>query len=118
MTGNPLIDLLISVLGVALLVAVCAALGGWRTAALTGESDAAARLKDELPDFHPTRWVIAADGLSAVAMAGEDVAVLRVLGDGTAVRRARRDVVTESAAHLRVDVGDPSFPAFDLRVAR
>lgn len=118
MTGNPLLDLLISVLGVALLVAVCAALGGWRTAALTGEADAAARLRGELPDFRPTRWVIAADGLSAVAIGDDEVAVLRVLGDAIAVRRAPRAAVREAAHHLRVDTGDPSFPAFDLRVTR
>lgn len=118
MTGDPLLDLLISVLGVALLVGVCAALGGWRTAALVGEADAAARLHAELPDFHPTRWVIAGDGLSALAMGEDDVVVLRVLGDGTAVRRAPRAVVSDRGDRLRVDVGDPSFPPFDLRVAR
>lgn len=113
MTGDPLLDLGISVVAVGLLVAFCAALGGWRTARLRDAADAAGRWGAE-GEEPMERWILRADGRVALGRAGARAGVLVVLGDGTAARRLPADAVRVEGPDLRVDLGDAAFPALRL----
>lgn len=104
---NPLILLAGSVSGVGLLVAVCALLGGWRTARLVSVDDARARLAAELPELRVDDWWLAPDGLGALAFAADEVVVVAVLGDGTAVRRLARPVAVVDGRLRLHDLGFP-----------
>lgn len=90
MTGNLWLDLLISFGGVAVLVGLSFALGGWRSLALD-ETVVRDRLSFDEPDFIARDFFVSADGKAAAAIseAGEAV-FLFALGDGVATRRLPR----------------------------
>ncbi len=90
MTGDLYLDLLISLGGVAVLVAVSFVLGGWKSAQID-ESGARERLAFDEPDFLPSLWLFGADGKGAAAVSqdGAEAAFVFTLGDGLATRRVR-----------------------------
>lgn len=88
MTGNLLLDLVISLAGVALLVFVAFLLGATRTLTLD-RATAEERLAFDEPDFRPGDWLVGRDGRAAIALSesGAETAVVFVNGDGLGVRR-------------------------------
>jgi hypothetical protein len=110
-TGNLVLDLLISAGGVALLVAISAILGGWRSATLT-ETAVRERLAFDEPDFSPAALMLGVDGRTAAAQSetGEVALVFRV-GDGLATRRFRPGAfpVAIEGGRIIVALKDPSI---------
>lgn len=98
MTGDILLDLAISLGGIAALVAASWLLGGWRTAWASLEA-ARERLAFDEPDFAPADWCVGVDGKAAAAIdAGGALAVVFVVGDSLATRR-----LAPGAVDARVD---------------
>ncbi|MEO1250965.1 MAG: hypothetical protein AAFW81_01310 [Pseudomonadota bacterium] len=117
MTGNLLLDSLISLGAIAVMVGFV-----WRLFGGSGEpvSEGAARdrLAFDEPDFHPAEWLFDADGYAALATdgAGEFAIIIRK-GDDLATRRFAADRVDAkmSAETLVLRFGDPGFPPVRLR---
>ncbi len=111
MTGNLILDLLISAAGVVVLVALSWVLGGWRTQ-VVDESAATARLAFDEPDFAPEAWLFDRKGAAGVAISadGTEAAAVFGVGDGFATRRFNAGAVKAAAAGeiLMLDLGDPS----------
>lgn len=113
MTGDPLLDVLVSIAGVALLSLVLARMGAKRDAPLPVEEArrrfAAAGIGGEL--------AVDRDGRAAVAVDGERAGVLVVLGDRYAVRVTALPVDARAeGATLAVNLHDLGFPPVRLRV--
>jgi hypothetical protein len=87
-TGNLLLDLVISAAGVGLLVALSYVLGGYRDAVLN-EASMRDRLAFDEPDFAVSDFLISTDGKAAIALdtAKREGAVVFAHGDGLATRR-------------------------------
>lgn len=119
MTGNPWLDLLISFGGVAVLVGLSFALGGWRSLALD-DVLARDRLAFDEPDFIAKDLFISADGKAAAAIseAGEAV-FLFALGDGVATRRLPRGAakVRTEGKSVVATIGDVSRSRIKLAAA-
>lgn len=119
MTGNLYLDLLISFAGIAVLVGVSFALGGWRSAKVD-ETTARDRLAFDEPDFAVGEWLFSEDGKTAAAISadGEEVAYVFAVGDGVATRRMRKGAVPVEAAGETVTVrlGDASIGRLRLAV--
>lgn len=118
MTGDLVLDLVISFAGIAVLVLFAVVLGAWRTERLTLET-AAARLAFDEPDLIPGRdstppgdWLIDRAGRAACALFADrgEMAVVFVLGDGLATRRLpiRRDIFNQVGAKLVIALNEPS----------
>ena len=121
MTGDPLLDLAISLVGTALLVGLSLALGAWRNVRVE-ETSATERLAFDEPDFQPMAWLVSDDGRAAAAVdsAGRDYALVFAVGDSLATRRLKlgsRSVSTDgraiqinlnelSKAHVRIRASD------------
>ncbi len=87
MTGNLLIDSLISLGAIAFMVAVAWIVFRSPPAAVTRES-ASERLAFDEPDFRPQRWLIDREGRAAIAEgAGGDIALVSRLGLDLVTRR-------------------------------
>jgi hypothetical protein len=87
MTGNLLLDSIISLGAIALMVAVARLLFPPPPVALT-EAEARERLAFDEPDFRPVRWLIDKDGRAALAEGAEgDVALVSRLGLDLVTRR-------------------------------
>lgn len=111
MTGDPLLDLAVSVGGVTLLYVVLVLLGARRTARLDAAEAArrfaAAGLVGEV--------AVDREGRGAVVVAGGEAGVLTVLGDRCALRRLARPVDARVAGEaLVVDPHDLGFPPVRL----
>lgn len=117
MTGNLLLDLTVALVGVAVLVAVSALLGGVRSARVS-EMSAAARLSFDEPDFARAAWRISADGRAAfcVSADGREGAVVFAVGDKLATRRFPLGAVVGAAdgARLVLRFNDVTLPALTL----
>lgn len=111
MTGSLVLDLLISLAGVGVLVAVSFFLGGWKSARVD-EAAARERLAFDEPDFVPGDWLIGADGKGAAVLSadGREAAFVFALGDGLATRRMARASARASSdgSSLRIILRDPS----------
>ena len=87
MTGNLYIDLAISVVGIAVLVALARLMFANADIEIS-EQAAAERLAFDEPDFEPVGWLV--DRKSNVALArnaGGEIAVIKAMGDGLVTRR-------------------------------
>ncbi|HBK91444.1 MAG TPA: hypothetical protein DDZ68_07220 [Parvularcula sp.] len=117
MTQGLLIELVLSIAGVGLLVAVSWMLGAWRNAFVTANA-AADRLAFDEPDFAAREWLVGADGKAAAARSadGAEIALVFALGDSFATRRlARRQArVEQRGAALRFALGEVSRRAVYL----
>ncbi len=85
MTGNPILDLVISIAGVSFLVLLARLIFGPGGRNID-HAAAAERLGFDEPDFDPTDWLIGEDAALARNTAGE-LAVVIVHGDGLVTRR-------------------------------
>ncbi len=85
MTGNPILDLAISIAGVSLLVLLARLIFGPGGRGID-RAAAAERLGFDEPDFEPTDWLIGEGAALARNNAGE-LAVVIVHGDGLVTRR-------------------------------
>lgn len=109
MTGNLLIDSLISIAAIGLMVAVAWALFRSPAPAVTAEA-AAERLAFDEPDFRPVRWLVDRKGRAALAEgAGGDVALVSRLGADLLTRRFPAAAVraAEEAGALVIRPADP-----------
>jgi hypothetical protein len=108
-----LLQLLISLGEVAAMAGLCAALFGWRDAALP---DVAASLGRDIPGFRPGRIARSGDAKSALIENAQDGAIyLAVMRGGDVVtRRLARDVrVSREGGRLTIELRD-----FTLKRAR
>lgn len=112
MTGNALIDLAISLAGVAILIGLSWLLGAMRSVAVTSEA-AIERLAFDEPDFKIGEWFFGADNKSAAAMSadGHETALVFAVGDGLATRRFRHGAIgiEKSGTMLEFRMGEPSL---------
>jgi hypothetical protein len=92
MTGNLVLDLVISLGGVAVLVAVSGMLGGWRSLKVD-EAAARDRLAFDEQDFVARDLLLSRDGKAAAALSNEEAVFLFPLGDSLATRRTRLGAV-------------------------
>lgn len=109
MTGNLLLDSLISLAAIALMVALARLLFPPAPASLT-EEEARERLAFDEPDFHPVRWLIDRNGRAALAEGADgDVALVSRLGLDLVTRRypAAALRATEEGGALVVRPNDP-----------
>lgn len=120
MTGNLLIDLAVSFVGVAILVGVSYLLGAMRSAIVTDRT-AAERLEFDEPDFRAGEWLIGADGKSAAALSvdGAETALVFAVGDRLASRRFRHGAVgiERVGATVIFRMGELSLPKARLEAA-
>ncbi|MFN3961098.1 MAG: hypothetical protein ACK4NP_14460 [Parvularculaceae bacterium] len=118
MTTGLLIELGLSLAGVAVLVAATYFLGAWRTARVTLDA-AQNRLGFDEPDFEPGDWMISSDERSAVALSrdGAEIGLVFVMGDDFATRRLSRSAarITRQADAILFLLKEPSRRA--VRVA-
>jgi len=97
MTGNIIIDLAISLGGIAFLLGISVLLGAWRTPPLI-RREAEARLAFDEPDFQPTGWLMDEAGGMALATSEQgEIALVFRMGDNFATRRS---LVTAVQANL------------------
>lgn len=111
MTGDLLIDSLISIAAIALMVGVAWALFRAPAPAVTQEA-AAARLAFDEPDFQPVRWLVDRQGRAALAEgAGGDVALVSRLGADLLTRRFPASAVraSQEGGALVIRPNDPGF---------
>ncbi|PQA86892.1 hypothetical protein [Hyphococcus luteus] len=109
MSGNLLIDSLISLAAIALMVGVAWAFFRSPPAPVT-EAAAAERLAFDEPDFRPVRWLIDREGRAAMAEgAGGDIALVSRLGIDLVTRRFPAEAVraAEEAGALVIRQTDP-----------
>lgn len=90
MTGDPILDLVVSLAGVGALVGLAFLLGATKTL-VVDEAAARERLAFDEPDFCPGDWLIDGRGRSAVSLSADraEAAVVFGVGDGLATRRFR-----------------------------
>jgi hypothetical protein len=112
-----LLQLLISLVEVAAMAGLCAALFGWRDAAMP---DAAACLGRDVPGFRPGRIAISGDAKSAlIENAGDGAIYLAVVrGDGVVTRRLSREVrVVREGDRLTFDLRDFTLKRMQIDLA-
>ncbi len=111
MTGNYVIDLLISVAGIAILVGFSFLLGAMKSA-IVDLASASDRLSFDEPDFRASRWMVGADGKAAAAVSadGRETALVFSVGDGLASRRFRHGSVGLEKVGAAIDfqLNEPS----------
>lgn len=111
MTGNLLIDSLISIAGIVLMIVV-ARLAFPPPATLVTEEGARERLALDEPDFRPRRWLIDERGRAALAEGEDgDFVLVKRLGLDLAVRRFRPGAVKAAAENgaLTIRLDDASL---------
>lgn len=118
MTGNVLIDLLISITGVAVLVGVSWALGAFRTVK-TDLAAAADRVAFDEPDFRPAEWLFDEGAAAAAALSedGREVVFVFGVGDKLGSRRMRVGAVpvTLDGTSVSAQTGDVTRGRIRLR---
>ncbi|MCB2099048.1 MAG: hypothetical protein AB7F91_14315 [Parvularculaceae bacterium] len=94
MSEGMLIELAVSLAGIAILIAVSWLLGAMKSVAVTEEA-AQDRLAFDEPDFDVGEWFFGADGKGAAAVSadGSETAVVFANGDGLGTRRFRHGSV-------------------------
>lgn len=117
MATGLVLELALSLLGVAILVGVSYWFGAWRSASVTLEN-AADRLAFDEPDFQAGEWLLGADGRSAAALSADrgEIALVFALGDGLATRRLARKTarLSRDGAGVVFLLGEPSRRAVRL----
>ena len=112
-----LIEIAISLSGIAILIGLSFALGATRAVAVT-EGLATDRLAFDEPDFKPGEWFVDVDGKSAAARSvdGHETAVVIAVGDGLATRRFRHGAVgiEKSGTTLLFNLGEPALRTLRL----
>ena len=112
-----LVEVAISLSGIAILIGLAWALGATRSVAVTADV-AVERLAFDEPDFKPGEWFIGADGKSAAAASvdGHETAVVFAVGDGLATRRFRHGAVgiEKAGTSLLFKIGEPSLRTLRL----
>jgi hypothetical protein len=87
LTGNVLIDLAISLAGIAILIGLARIIFGASLPSLDA-ANAAERLLFDEPDFHPIDWLVDEDSGAALARNGSgEIALVVAHGDGLVTRR-------------------------------
>lgn len=112
------LDLAISLGGIAFLVGLILWLFPSGAAALTKEA-AAERLAFDEPDFTPQDWAIDAAGRGGLAIDAHEAALIRRNGADLATRRVRTNKLNASneGAVLILSLDDPTFPPLRLTLA-
>lgn len=106
--GGQAIQLAISLVGIALMVGLCAALFGSRSAALSAPAVAQGLARD-VPGFRTGRIALSRDGAAALAEDAQDGAVYLALarGDGMVTRKlARGTTVTRDGERLALALNE------------
>jgi len=102
-----LLQLGISVLGIAMMTGLCWLLFGHRDAALTDASQAVDEIAREVPGFRATRAALSRDARAALVEAGADVYLAVVRGDGVVTRKlAPGTAVTRDGDRLALSLQD------------
>jgi len=118
MTGNLLLDSLISLAGIGVLIVLSTILRQKRDARVVTADQAAARLRLDEPDFEPGEWLLDANGRSALALSadGAEIALIRAHGDKLATRRLPAGQVKAAlrTSGLELTLADPTWPDFSL----
>lgn len=111
MTGNLLLDLLISAGGVAVLVGLSAFLGAWKSTRID-DASARERIRFDEPDFPLGDVAVSADGKAAVAFGadGREAVVVFAVGDGIASRRIAISgaIVSLAGEAVEIALSDPT----------
>jgi len=119
LTGNVLIDLAISLTGIAILVGLARAIFGSAQQPLNAAS-AASRLAFDEPDFAPVAWVVDEAAGAAIARNGAgEIALIKAAGDGLATRRAKAGAFScaHSGAVLTIASPDLTFGGVTVTAA-
>lgn len=117
MTGNALIDLAISIIGIALLVALARVIFPRAGAAAISEKAVRDRLAFDEPDFQIEALLLDAPHGAALALGKtDDIALVKKAGDGLVTRRAHRGQLQcdRDGAQLRLGISDHSFRSFAI----
>ena len=111
MTGNTVLDLAISLGGIAFLLVLIRWLFPLGSAIIT-EKSALERLAFDEPDFKPHAWLIDQSGMSALALSDGEAALIKRNGVDLATRRTELNTlrVDCDGALLTVSVDDATFP--------
>lgn len=112
MTGNLLIDTLISIAAIAVMVAIARLLFPPPAASVT-EASATERLALDEPDFAAQAWLIDRQGCAALAQgAAGDFVLIKKLGLDLVTRRFRAGAVSVAAEKnaLILGLGDTTLP--------
>jgi len=115
-----LIQLLISAIAVAAMVAVAAVATRGRGAPPLDDAAARALLDDEFPGCALDSLWIASDGLGAIARSGDEALVLGRMGDGYVARRvpwAQAEAVTPRDGKVRLNFHEFGAPGAILAMA-
>lgn len=116
MTGSLVLDLAISLAGIALMVGVSWSLGAWRTLPLD-DARARDRIAFDEPDFNVSRLLIGADGKAAAALSNDGEAlIVFVLGDSLATRRFKPGAfeISQDGRAIIARTGDLTMPRVEL----
>ena len=120
MTGNVLIDLVISFVGIAILVGLARLIFPNAGAAVFSAETVRERLAFDEPDFHVEDWLVDADHCAAIAVSeAGDIALIKKAGDGLVTRRAGLGALEchRDGAELAIAVPDPTFRGFSVQAA-
>lgn len=119
MTGNVLLDLAISLGGIAILLLISVALGAMHSVVVTEET-ATNRARFDEPDFVPGDWLIDAGGKAALSIddANGDLLCVFSLGDRLATRRYGRGPREALAQKAKIDGQTLILPLGDLAKPR
>lgn len=120
MTGNVLIDLVISFVGIAILVGLARLIFPNAGAAAFSADAARDRLAFDEPDFQADDWLVDADRSAAIAVSeAGDIALIKKAGDGLVTRRMRAGDLQcdREGADLRLAVPDHTFRGFAVHAA-
>jgi hypothetical protein len=106
-----ILQLLISVAGVALMIGACALMFGTRDRLISGADAVAGRLGNDVPGFRPGRAGLSRDGRAALVENAADGSVYLavVRGDETVTRKLSRGMlqgVTRDDGVLSVELGE------------
>lgn len=120
MTGNVLIDLAISFIGISLLVGLARLIFPDAGAAAFSAETVRDRLAFDEPDFHAAAWLVDSERSAAIAVSDAgDIALIKKAGDGLVTRRMRAGALkcVSDGADLAVSVPDRTFKGFAVRAA-
>ncbi len=102
---------IVSVAGVAAVIALTWAVGWGKRAAIASVDDAAARLKRDFPSADVKGGVVASDGRTALLDLRDGIGLVTVLGDEFVTRKLRvGDIAAKSdGAGLALTIEDPTL---------
>ena len=120
MTGNVLIDLAISIIGIAILVGLARLVFPKAGAAAINDAMVRDRLAFDEPDFEIAAFILdAAQGAAIAAGADGDIVLIKKAGEGLATRRTHpgEAACARDGDRLTVTISDHTFRGFSLKTA-